>query len=92
MANGKLSIDRGFINNAIVHVPLDIEDTPVQLELRADILVTAPHSISPIMDPMIASNVPLPDIYPLYQTVSLEPEKFYELKDIFRKLYYYYLF
>lgn len=90
MANRDLSKDRGFINNAAVCVALDSEDTPIQLELRADILVTASTSISPVVDSKFASNLPLPDIYPLHQTVSLEPEIFYECKDIFRKLLDYY--
>lgn len=83
MANSDLSEDRGFINNAAVCVPLEVEDLSVQLELRADILVTAAHGISPIMDPESANNLPLPDISPLHQTVSLEAETFYELRDIF---------
>lgn len=83
MANGDLSKDRGLVNNAAVCVPLDIEDTPVQLELRADALVTAPHGISPVVDPKSASRMSLPDIYPLHKTVSLEAEMFYECKDIF---------
>lgn len=90
MANRDLSKDRGFINNAAVCVALDIEDTPVQLELRADILVTASTGISPVVDSKFANNLPLPDVYPLHQTVSLEPQIFYERKDIFRKLLDYY--
>uniref|UniRef100_A0A069DYX5 Large ribosomal subunit protein mL37 n=1 Tax=Panstrongylus megistus TaxID=65343 RepID=A0A069DYX5_9HEMI len=49
----------------------------------ADVLVTSSEKTKPIIDSKVTQDMPVPNIYPLSQHVSLEAHHFYQFKDIF---------
>lgn len=76
------------MQDEIVFVPLEKDGDLIQLELTVDFLL---NSVTPL--PVYAGtdevqgtrDVPLPDLYPVKHTITLEKENIYQIKNVFRK-------
>uniref|UniRef100_A0A1B6DL06 Large ribosomal subunit protein mL37 n=1 Tax=Clastoptera arizonana TaxID=38151 RepID=A0A1B6DL06_9HEMI len=80
--NNKKSL-KSIIQDAMFSVPLVIDSNQVQLEIRADVLLTSSSPLPCAVDPDYSSQFPIPDISPLHPLVSLQEDNIYQLQDIF---------
>ena len=88
-ANGSNAVSsRALVQDETVFVPLEKDGDLIQLELTADFLL---NSATPLPAYADADEVqktrdnPLPDLYPIKHTITLEKENIYQLKHVFRK-------
>lgn len=65
--------------------PLIFSGTRVQINNRADVLVSSKTPISPLTSQTSGSSVPLPDLHPLNFSVSIPKQHFYHNESIYRK-------
>jgi hypothetical protein len=78
-----------LVQDETVFVPLERDGDRIQLELTVNFLL---NSATPL--PIFANasevqgthNIPLPDLYPMKHTITLEKENIYQIKNVFRKL------
>lgn len=79
---------RALVQDETVFVPLEKDGDLIQLELTANFLLnsTTPLPIYANADEVQGTqDIPLPDLYPIKHTVTLERENIYQTKNIFRK-------
>jgi hypothetical protein len=78
-----------LVQDETVFVPLEKDGDRIQLELTVNFLL---NSATPLPNFANASevqgtnNIPLPDLYPMKHTITLEKENIYQIKNVFRKL------
>lgn len=77
---------RHILNNLEFSFPFEKAGDLIQLQLRGDTLLTSSSPLSPI-NPNVNVNIDLPKLFPIKETVTLNRENIYELKDIYRKYY-----
>ena len=84
LAGLQVSENRYKFEDAYFSVPLLRDEDVIQLQIRADLLLLANHSIQPVCDPKRTIGTALPNLEPLAYTLSLEESNLYQLENIFR--------
>jgi hypothetical protein len=79
---------RALVQDETIIVPLEKDGDLMQLELTVNFLLnsTTPLPVYADADEVQRTqDIPLPDLYPIKHTVTLEKENIYQTKNIFRK-------
>ena len=88
-ANGTNAVSsRALVQDEIVFVPLEKDGDLIQLELTADFLLNSATPLPAYADAdevQKTRDIPLPDLYPIKHTITLEKENIYQIKHVFRK-------
>lgn len=86
---------RALVQDETVFVPLEKDGDLIQLELTADFLLNSATPLQAYADAdevQKTRDIPLPDLYPIKHTITLEKENIYQLKHVFRKFLSFRLF
>lgn len=90
-ANGTNAVSsRALVQDGTVFVPLEKDGDLIQLELTADFLLNSATPLPAFADTdqvQKTRDIPLPDLYPIKHTITLEKENVYEIKHVFRKFW-----
>jgi hypothetical protein len=76
------------VQDETIIVPLEKDGDLIQLELTVNFLLNSATPLPVYADADVVQrtqDIPLPDLYPIKHTVTLEKENIYETKNIFRK-------
>ena len=88
-ANGCNAVSsRALVQDGTVFVPLEKDGDLIQLELTADFLLNSTIPLPAYADAdevHKTREIPLPDLYPMKHTITLEKENIYQIKHVFRK-------
>lgn len=79
---------RALVQDETVFVPLEKDGDLIQLELTADFLLNSATPLPAYADAnevQATQDIPLPDLYPIKHTITLEKENLYQIKHVFRK-------
>lgn len=86
-ANGTNAVSsRALVQDEIVFVPLEKDGDLIQLELTADFLLNSATPLPTFADAdevQKTRDIPLPDLYPVKHTITLEKENIYQIKHVF---------
>jgi large subunit ribosomal protein L37 len=77
---------RALVQDEIVFVPLEKDGDLIQLELTADFLLNSATPLPAYADADEVQktwDIPLPDLYPIKHTITLEKENIYQIKNVF---------
>ncbi|KAJ1523379.1 hypothetical protein ONE63_001246 [Megalurothrips usitatus] len=82
--DGKASLAlRSQVPDAYCCANVEKEGHPIQIQNRADILVTSKVPIAPLTQRSAGNSIPLPDLHPLKFNVSIPKQHFYHNRSIF---------
>uniref|UniRef100_A0A1B6G2X7 Large ribosomal subunit protein mL37 n=1 Tax=Cuerna arida TaxID=1464854 RepID=A0A1B6G2X7_9HEMI len=77
--NGKCHV----LHDAPLRASLLWDSDPVMLEVRADICLVSDKPLNPLVEPVEAEGLQVPELTVSHPLISLEEENFYEFKDVF---------
>jgi large subunit ribosomal protein L37 len=78
------AVDRKIVNNAFFVAPFERDGEKIQLELTAETFMTSRKPIAPFKV-TTATDLQLPNIFPLKHTVSIPKVHFYKEQNAYRE-------
>lgn len=81
-------LGRAVVQDETVFVPFEKDGDLIQLELTVNFMLNsaAPLPLYADADEVQGTqDIPLPDLYPIKHTITLEKENIYQIRNVFRK-------
>ncbi|KAG8262659.1 39S ribosomal protein L37, mitochondrial [Homalodisca vitripennis] len=83
LASPEISRQRHVLHDAPLCASLMWDSDPVMLEVRADMCLVSDKPLNPLVEPVEAEGLEVPELTVSHPLISLEEDNFYELKDVF---------
>lgn len=84
LEDGNIVKERSLLSDLQFSFPFEKLGNLIQFELRSDVMIASDKPLAPVtLD--ITDALELPDIYPAKETITLNTENIYKLRNLYRK-------
>lgn len=87
LAGTNVSSERKVVNDAYIVLPFEKEQNLYQFEMHAETLVSSKKPIECVEGVQVTEFSVIPDLFPLSCNISIEPNNFYKLQNVYRECF-----
>lgn len=80
----EIAKQRSLLSDLHFSFPFEKLGNLIQFELKSDVLISSTNPLSPITS-VETENIELPNIHPIKETITLNLENIYEIRNLYRE-------